>query len=961
MIRRGFRDQHLSTAPRQRARLLEAEAVAQEQLNGMRGGPASIIGGVRVEAGDTAGYNAANAQREEVGADANARMRLQGQFGSSTVTRGKPGGLRGGTQLGVASAGAGQGSLLEHGNDAVGAGKGALLEQGGGVPAPDYPNATYNAVMSGAPSKPKPDIMGGTSTRAGSRRLRAQDRSDDRQGGYGIDTGGGGYPDYGYANGGEILKKPKMVNQPGMTKTTGKVRMPPNVPRGTSEGVRAPGNKWGTEPQPVLPEPQPEPMPTPGGNRWGRDEQGMRGYGNGGPVITADPRTRSRAYEEEVLLGDQSRAGFRAASEKKQYNRPKTQLHKDSDSDKRFDAREGTRNKKAMDKLVNSAKPGMMAGGPIGEVAEDDGKDTVDVRTREGEYLLNPETVAAGFGGGDYNAGVQALDQIVTQSTGEEPGPIPVNEDGEAVRGFKNGGGVRMGFEAGGTMFVDPAGKTVQVLDGQPMPKNGSSIIPEADARANLRNQRFTAAGEKFGKVVKNNPAAKATINAASKVRNFAGMGGGAVVAPAVMGGLTVADNMTGAKDAYYNDPDVDAWEKAKLAYGEVQSTALPAAGTVVGAAGGSVVGTPMVGGVLGGVGGFTAGALADRGLRNLVGAPAEGTEEFNEYAANWTPEQVEEAAAAGLPPEQYFRSFSNEAVDMAGAQERGLRSAAEAVAPGGMNIVQNTGGPGNEVITREDMVQPDGSIVPSFTNMRQTEFDGSARNLQAQADQRVVDNAAIDQRNTAFVDGLRDSAPLYNKADVDQRRGEQRASAATASKGATAKRVATDKRIDERFMQPTFDKDGNPKGQAPNIEMRNAFNDTMAIMGVDIYGADEATQNKVFEQFGDVYTDLTQANSAAKAQGLPISMEPRTGDNSLRRFPETPATKAAGRRSNIGLGNVWGPEATMGDWWAGVGNDDPINDEFIIDPKTGARIPALRALRKRGDTMKAREDYGYQ
>ena len=76
-------------------------------------------------------------------------------------------------------------------------------------------------------------------------------------------------------------------------------------------------------------------------------------------------------------------------------------------------------------------------GGPIGDVAQDEGKDTIDAKVRPGEYMLNPETVAH-VGGGDYAQGVRELNQLVRDATGKEPGPTRMGKD--KPPGFMMGG-----------------------------------------------------------------------------------------------------------------------------------------------------------------------------------------------------------------------------------------------------------------------------------------------------------------------------------------------------------------------------------------------------------------------------------------------------------------------------------------------------------------------------------------
>ena len=82
---------------------------------------------------------------------------------------------------------------------------------------------------------------------------------------------------------------------------------------------------------------------------------------------------------------------------------------------------------------------GMKNGGVIGNVKKDDGRDKVPVVAREGEYYINPETVAH-IGGGDYKQGLRSLNALVREATGKEPGPSPVGKSG--LRGFAAGGGV---------------------------------------------------------------------------------------------------------------------------------------------------------------------------------------------------------------------------------------------------------------------------------------------------------------------------------------------------------------------------------------------------------------------------------------------------------------------------------------------------------------------------------------
>lgn len=99
--------------------------------------------------------------------------------------------------------------------------------------------------------------------------------------------------------------------------------------------------------------------------------------------------------------------------------------------------------------------------GPIGNAEADMGQDEVDAVVRPGEYLLNPDTVAAfgkidpktvnavfkpvekavelaEYSPGDYDRGVRNLNKIARNVTGREPGPKEMEEG--SVAGFANSG-----------------------------------------------------------------------------------------------------------------------------------------------------------------------------------------------------------------------------------------------------------------------------------------------------------------------------------------------------------------------------------------------------------------------------------------------------------------------------------------------------------------------------------------
>jgi hypothetical protein len=563
----------------------------------------------------------------------------------------------------------------------------------------------------------------------------------------------------------------------------------------------------------------------------------------------------------------------------------------------------------AGEKKKKKGMRGYAKSGKIGKVSEDDGMDTVDVRTREGEYLLNPETVEF-LGGGDYQQGVRMLDETVMQATGEAPGPVPVNEEGEAMRGFRKGG--KMGYAAGGVNpYPDPNTIRFGGVTG-----DGSTLT---------RAQRMELLGRQAG---------MRTRETAQNIRRIPAVAKN-VVTPGALGKIAGAGEVVRAvgdrqKNQFYADPDVPWSDKALQTGREVADTGLRLAGGALGAT--LMAPVPIPGArIAGGVGGYY---LGDQLIDNDGGALS-AYRTANPIDAGQDEEPVETEVA----PNQFYRPFSGGAVDLRGMPEQ---AASTAVDPGQMAVVQRTGGPDGEVIVREDV-----NGVPTFSNLRTAPQAGDAATLQAQADARVVEDAGIRATQNAVVDQMRENAPLYTQEQIDLRRAEQTAAAANAPK---KQRVATDKRIAERFRVPQYDEDGKLEGYVEDQEKLTAFKDAMALLGLDVYALDEGQQDSLFEEFEPIYADIAMANSAARGQDRPISTMPRTGERALRRIPG----------SNITLGNVMGPEATLGDWAAGVFDGDPINDEFVQDPETGAIIPARRALRRQGDTIDARRKYGY-
>ena len=153
-----------------------------------------------------------------------------------------------------------------------------------------------------------------------------------------------------------------------------------------------------------------------------------------------------------------------------------------------------------------SDRPGLRKGGVIGDYNKDDGSDKVPVVAREGEFFLNPETVAH-IGSGDYSAGVKRLNQIIREATGQEPGPEKM---GNGAQGFASGGAVQGGtgaelakqdairrardFAAGkiseaeyaATLGAPDLGYQDNSISAKPVPTPSFSFLPKPEAERQL-------------------------------------------------------------------------------------------------------------------------------------------------------------------------------------------------------------------------------------------------------------------------------------------------------------------------------------------------------------------------------------------------------------------------------------------------------------------------------------------
>lgn len=611
-------------------------------------------------------------------------------------------------------------------------------------------------------------------------------------------------------------------------------------------------------------------------------------------------------------------------------------------------------------------KKGMMSGGPIGDAGEDDGKDSVDVRVREGEYLLNPPTVAKAFGGGDYDAGVENLNQIVRETTGKEPGPMPVNEDGEAVRqGFRNGG-AKMGFAAGGSFAVMPDGSRVYYTtpggegidtgeasragraradaarNAPTQPPPETRVVDrsaEAPRNRGMRGVRQSLNGKHtttVGDVVRGT--GRGVKSAAQKVGGAAGMLRGAAPVAGLMGAWQGLQTPT---EDYAARMGVDYPETFAGELGVRTAGVLSDVGTAfvdpfieLGnlATGGDVPTLRSKFADVEAAGGTGASLPAQMAGAEAIAPPAPGQ--------------------AGAPVDTrpaYGRAFGRGNTD-------GLRhpdttySAAMPVPQGVARVVQRTGGPGDEVIVREDV-----NGVPTFTNLRRGGFDGSAANLQKEADARVREDSIRERQQLALqreraISSDPQAAATFEKAKVD-----------SAGRN-TGKPQDLRKELEQQFQIPVMDSDGNVKKHIPDPEAIQEFEGVIAQLNPEImaqYGAPFhelpfEIRQQVYATIQPVLNDTRVARRAQQAEGYPTSNVPRTGANSLRVLP--------GSDISFWGDTVFG-NASFGDYWAGAFDSNPINDRMVTDPLSNntTRIPLRQLLRMNNeDEQEALRRYGY-
>jgi hypothetical protein len=800
----------------------------QQSLRTPPAGAPSIIGGQFVAPGDTAGYNAANATRNAVAADANARMSLRGKFGSRDVTsmrgtansaaggnptemgdlqpievtaqrksRDLPGGVQPNVDLGYTPANSGLRAATQPFSATVAEQAAGNFLEGPPATVADALNrsgTTFEGASGGEsrsgygipPTPSAPRTVVNVSAARGNQSLRRMAEGDDT----------------GFMAGG-VVDKPRMVKQPGY-KCGGKVKMP--------------------------------------------------GYEKGGQL----PRLDGFAWDDEEQL--------------------------------------------------------RMATGQVGKKSKDNGKDTVDVRVREGEYLLNPETVE-GIGGGDYQNGVRILDETVRQTTGQEPGPVPVNEDGEAQRGLRKGGGVKPGYINAGRVNQPNWGLTPEELRLQQIAaernaargvNTGSGRVLYGSAPENLSTLR--------------NPTIRGAQNAASAVGRGAQATAHAVergaaatargitsVAPTVAkyatrGALPLAVGLDAydVASVYQDNPEDVPTELVDKGARWGGALAGGAAGAQLGLMTGPAVpvAVPVLG-ALGAAGGYLGMGEVAEAVR---GEEAPSVRLGNERAAAREQEQAEaEAEAPQGMRGMYYRPFgSNAPLDLNNAK---VASAAQAVAPGTMNIVQRTGGPAGEVIVREDI---DG--VPTFSNLRTMPQAGDAATLQEQANRRVAEDIGIRQMQNQVVQQMRDNAPIYSASGVATEEERIAAERIAAIKNADRASVASleDMRNELASLGLFTDPETGEVNDAMYFEFIDKVGAGLAAEGIDITQIPAATKMQLMQEyamalpasnrFNRIVRGETGMNPNAILSPSDVSRSERAGLSDLGWFND---------RSDVGLWDI--------------------------------------------------------
>jgi hypothetical protein len=538
---------------------------------------------------------------------------------------------------------------------------------------------------------------------------------------------------------------------------------------------------------------------------------------------------------------------------------------------------------------------GMKRGGAIGDVREDTGEDTIPAKVRPGEYLLNPETVARGFGDGDYSAGVRNLNQIVRSATGKEPGPSPLPK-GEA--GFANSGGAGRTFyaDADGTVSDDPnMGEYRRAAEERAAQARGAAAQAQADAAPSRAQRVANATGASSVSRGTGRWSDLDTSNRmAEGIRNSRlGVAGGAL--GVVSGGYNVGQ---GLADRDYTRAALGATDAAASAAPFVAGAAAIPAALVYGA----------------GRTGWGAGSMIydnmEEDTRDTIGGTInQGVRSLGKmFGQDW-----------GVDDTQYLQQ---RAVDRAAAEARAAQPVAESEAPSAPPAAQP-----------EQAVE---EAPPSLRNMlldRYNKLNGELdKSDQIGQAARLIQMRAIqgDLANLEAAEMAANSrgASGQSKADKD--------------------REDADKRIDSRFQIPVRDDEGQITGYKDDSVGRNSFRDFIAQLRdpntgqpIDFYALSKDAQDRVFNNY-DTNVRATRAfeQRVAEESGGLVSGVPRVGSNSLRL-----ERNADGSTRPVTIGDIGDPNISIGDWMSSFGGG--LRNQIAVDPRTGQRVVASRVVRR--------------
>lgn len=564
---------------------------------------------------------------------------------------------------------------------------------------------------------------------------------------------------------------------------------------------------------------------------------------------------------------------------------------------------------------------GYRKGGKIGDEAKDDGTDKVEVMAREGEYFLNPETVATAFGGGDYSAGVRNLNQIVRGSTGKEPGPTPVGKSGK--QGLNRGG------------YIDDFGNLINALDLS----TPRSVV---DARFDPRNeptylrQTYDTPAGNAGGAGSTSGSTGSTAGARPSTASTAN--------PNVVNGVSREGQAYNAARAAMSQPaaqNVGMVGRAANAVSGVLDTpvsdVLRKGADIAGKAGGAVKGA--VSGPVGQLVGKVA-LPAAVGMQAMETASTPTQEYYDrtgiDPVATHVPQIVKDMGVRALGTLQ----------DIGNTATFGL-------ADGLGNLLAGNG------FTRSSQYQPKGAAAPAAAETPTDKPSSPAAAAKPEVakepslrDMMLARLGGIDSYTGPFGSmvqrGMQGERALLIKELSDMEKAG--ATNAKSVQAAMAKQVEdTEKYLGERLKSPKTDKDGNITGYFEDPTKLAAFKDYVANLTegdgktpFNFVMRDRTTQDRVLEDFSRKYEMTKRFNDrfGSESGGQPVSAMPRVGQQGLR-YAIDPGTN---KIREMGIGDVFNEGVSLGDYLTSFG-PNKIEKRLVFDPVTQKMVAARHVV----------------